>query len=246
MVLPQYQAGKDLFSTNRLKQLHIMKITLLFLAPLLFFTSCIKDDFVADTVEPLLRIDQAVDTLAINTAFRFTALYLNNVGTAEEVSILWQSSDTEIISIAPSGLAQALQTGSAVITATFNDGNQLVQDSIEVHVGEETVIANSNRSGVIATTSSYLLRGDFTLSAVGSDLELSIADNYRASTSLPGLYVYLTNNPNTIANAYEIGPVTTFSGAHSYTIPATGINDYNYVLYFCRPFNVKVGDGEIQ
>ena len=151
-----------------------MKFTLLFLVPLVLFTSCVKDDFVADTVDPILRIDQAVDTLAINTEFRFTALYLNNIGTAEEVSILWQSSATDIISIDLSGLAQALQVGSTIITATFNDGNQLVQDSIEVHVGEETVIVNSDRSGVIATTSSYLLRGDFTLSAVGNGLEIEI------------------------------------------------------------------------
>ena len=162
------------------------------------------------------------------------------------MSILWQSSAPEIISIDPNGLALGLQVGGATITATFNDDGQLVQDSIQVHVGEQTVIVNTARSGTIATTSSYLLEGDFTLSALGNDIELSIADNYRASTALPGLYVYLTNNPNTIASAYEIGPVTTFSGAHSYTIPAAGLNDYNYVLYFCKPFNVKVGDGEIQ
>lgn len=223
-----------------------MKLPLLLLAPLILFTSCIKDDFIADTVDPILRIDQAVDTLAIHTEFRFTALYLNNVGLAEEVGILWQSSAPEIISIDANGLASALQSGSAIITAGFNDGDQFIEDSIEVHVGEETVIVNTDRSGVIATTSSYLLRGDFTLTAVGNNLELSIADNYRASTALPGLYIYLSNNPNTIANAFEIGPVTTFSGAHSYTIPGVGLNDYNYVLYFCRPFNVKVGDGEIQ
>lgn len=223
-----------------------MKLTFLFLASFILFTSCIKDDFVADTVDPILRIDQAVDTLAVNSEFRFTALYLNNIGTSEEVSILWQSSAPEIISIDPNGLALGLQVGGATITATFNDDGQLVQDSIQVHVGEQTVIVNTARSGTIATTSSYLLEGDFTLSALGNDIELSIADNYRASTALPGLYVYLTNNPNTIASAYEIGPVTTFSGAHSYTIPAAGLNDYNYVLYFCKPFNVKVGDGKIQ
>ena len=46
-------------------------------------------------------------------------------------------------------------------------------------------------------------------------------------------------------NAFEIGRVATFSGVHSYTIPNKGINDYNYIVYFCKPFNVKVGHGQI-
>lgn len=223
-----------------------MKLYLLLLSPLFLFTACIKDDFVFDTVDPLLRIDQSVDTLALGTDFQFTALYLNNIGVAEDISILWQSSAPDIISINANGLATALQNGSATISAAFNDGDQLLEDAIEVHTGEATVMAANERSGRITTTSSYELSGDFTLSTEGNDLLLSIAENYRASTALPGLYVYLTNNPSTIANAYEIGAVETFSGAHTYSIPGLGLNDYNYVLYFCKPFNVKVGDGEIR
>ena len=66
-----------------------------------------------------------------------------------------------------------------------------------------------------------------------------------ACSSLPGLYLYLTNNPNTINGAQEVGEVTIFSGAHSYSIPNTGINEYNYLLYWCKPFSVKVGEGKI-
>nr|HQU58856.1 hypothetical protein [Saprospiraceae bacterium] len=75
---------------------------------------------------------------------------------------------------------------------------------------------------------------------------LEIADNYRASTSLPGLYLYLTNNPATVNNALEVGKVAVFDGAHSYHISGVGINDYDYLLYWCKPFSVKVGDGEMQ
>ena len=58
------------------------------------------------------------------------------------------------------------------------------------------------------------------------DLELQFASNYTASSALPGLFIYLSNNANTNGDALEIGPVTDFSGAHSYTIPNTGILDY--------------------
>ena len=216
----------------------------LFLA--LTLTACIQDDIVFDTVEPELRITRAVDTIALDSSYQFDAIYLNNVGVAEAIDIIWQSTAPDIIDIDADGLATALQLGSATITASFDDGTQLVQDEVEVHTGEETISLPSERSGVIHTTSSYLLEGDFTLSEQGANLQLEVAENYRASTALPGLYIYLTNNPNTIANALEIGAVETFTGAHSYTIPNTSLDTYNYVLYFCKPFNVKVGDGQIQ
>jgi len=40
--------------------------------------------------------------------------------------------------------------------------------------------------------------------------------------------------------------VVTFDGAHDYILDDNvGLFDYNYLVYFCKPFNVKVGDGEI-
>jgi len=75
---------------------------------------------------------------------------------------------------------------------------------------------------------------------------LDIAGNYEASTALPGLYVYLSNNPNSTSGSYEIGEVTVFNGAHSYTLPSSvDISDYKYILYWFKPFNVKVGDSTI-
>jgi len=80
----------------------------------------------------------------------------------------------------------------------------------------------------------------------GGNLTLRFEDDYRASTALPGLYVYLTNNPNSTNSALEIGAVTTFSGAHTYTIEDVDISEYQYILYFCKPFNVEVGEGLIE
>ena len=212
---------------------------------LLFGIGCIKDDFVNDTVDPVLRITNTVDTLAINTSFQFEAMYLNNVGVAENVPISWTSSAPNIISIDGNGLAQALEAGSATVTAEYNTGNGTLMDAVTVVAGNTTTTTPDTRSGTIVTTSSYQLTGDFTITQNGNDLLIEFSDNYRASTALPGLYVYLTNNQNTTSNALEIGKVQVFSGVHSYTIPNVGINDYGYLLYYCKPFNVKVGDGQI-
>ena len=105
-----------------------------------------------------------------------------------------------------------------------------------------------SRSGVIATTSTYKLSGDYNLEFSDSGaLVLSLADNYEASTSLPGLYVYLTNNPNSINGALELAKVTVFEGAHNYMLPAdVTITDYSYIMYWCKPFSVKVGGGNIE
>lgn len=223
------------------------KLTTITLFILLGFSACIQNDIIEDFVEPQLRITSAVDSIGLNSSFQFESMYLNNVGAEESVTVTWSSSDPSIISIANDGLAQALQNGTATITAEYINGSTMVTDTKTVTVGNTTVVPTTQeKSGMIATTSSYALEGDFVLREDGNDLVLEFAANYNASTALPGLYVYLSNNQSTIANAYEISAVQTFSGVHSYTIPNIGLNDYNYVLYFCKPFNVKVGDGEIK
>lgn len=217
------------------------------LLALVSFSACIQDDIINDFVEPQLSITTSVDSIEINTTFQFQSKFLNNVGVEEEVNVTWTSSNPSIIAISNDGLAEALQAGTTTITVEYIGEQNRFTDTRTVSVGQTTIIQEpQSKSGMIATTSSYALTGDFTIEQNGDDLILNFGANYNASTALPGLYVYLTNNRNTTANAYEIGAVQTFSGEHSYTIPNTNINDYNYVLYFCKPFNVKVGDGAIE
>lgn len=218
-----------------------------------FFASCIGTDIVDDIVEPTLTIDNPLSSLAINQTYQFQATYRNNVGEKENIDLIWSSSDETIISINPTtGLATGLQKLAATISvkpATLPSLSNSSEDVVQV--AEQTLEENSNNilSGKIMTTSSYLLEGDFTLEKnSGEDfLTLKIAQNYKASTALPGLYIYLGNNPNTINNAFEIGAVTVFEGVHEYKLPNTiSLADYKYVLYWCKPFRVKVGEGEIK
>lgn len=219
----------------------------LLVIPLVFFllSSCIKDDIVFDTVDPVLRITSSVDSIALNTTFQLDFNYLNNVGQQETVNAIWSSANPAIISVNNNGLATGLQVGTTILSVSYENEGTTLQDDITITVGDNTVITTTTKNGIVATTSSYALTGAFTLSEDGNNIILDFGADYEASTALPGLFVYLSNNPSTIAGAYEIGAVTVFSGVHNYTIPNVGINDYQYVLYFCKPFNVKVGDGEI-
>ena len=209
-------------------------------------SSCIGDDFIDDAVDPEIRITTLIDTIAFGTSFQFEFSYLNEVGKEEPVSALWTSSSPEIISINETGLAEALQEGSSDIRVEFQGDGFIVEDQLEVIVGARTVSSSLERMGTIRTTSSYVLEGDFVVKPDSNNLIIEIGDNYRASTSLPGLYIYLTNNPNTTNGALEIGAVQVFSGSHSYIVSEVALNDYSYLLYFCKPFNVKVGDGKIE
>lgn len=218
-----------------------------FLSLLLFFTSCIGDDIIADEIDPVIRITNPIDSLQINSTYTFEAAAFNNTGLRMQNPVLgWTSLDTAILEIgSASGLAQAKKMGTTMVRVSWSESGELLTDENIVTVGMNTVQQPQKRTGSLATTSTYQLQGDFNLSVEGGSLVLNLESNYKASSNLPGLVVYLTNNPNTSAGALEIGPATSFSGAHSYTLPASvGLNDYQYVLYFCKPFNVKVGDGQ--
>lgn len=221
----------------------------IYLLILFSLSGCIGDDIIFDTVPEAVRILNPLDSLTVGNTHQFEARFTNNIGQAEERNVIWSCSDEAVMSVDENGLATGLAEGKATITAeVLLDGQAPVSDAVEVVVSEEEVVGNPSeaRSGMIRTTSSYLLEGSFTLRQDGDDIVLEFGDDYRASTSLPGLYVYLTNNPATANNAFEIGRVQTFSGGHSYRISGVGLNDYDYLLYWCKPFSVKVGDGAIE
>lgn len=212
------------------------------------FSACVGEDIIQDEVPERVTIANPVETLAVGGTHQFTATFWNNVGMEESADLVWASSNTDVVTITNQGLATGVGLGDADITVSL-DGRFDVSQVFMVRTGDMTVEVEETveRAGALRTTSSYALAGDFTLSDNNGSLELTFAQNFVASSSLPGLYVYLTNNPNTINGALEIGPVTSFAGAHSYTVPGTvDINDYSYVLMYCKPFVVKVGDGEFQ
>ncbi|MCB0762271.1 MAG: DM13 domain-containing protein [Flavobacteriales bacterium] len=208
--------------------------------------SCIGTDYLDDFVQPGVRITNPPDTIKIGTNYAFEAAYYNGVGIAETTSLIWSSSDSNVISINEDGLSFAENYGEATITVSTTDTPPYTAQK-HVVIGDTTVLQPLIRTGTLISTSSYALEGDVILHYVGSQLVLELDDNYHTSDNLPGLYVYLTNNPSTNAGAFEIGPVEVFDGSHSYNLPeSVQLFDYSHVLYYCAPFNVKVGECELQ
>ena len=209
------------------------------------FTSCVGDDFLEDFVGQSLRITSSIDTLEINTNYQFEKMYLNDIGQEETADVLWSSSNTDIIEIDQNGLATALAKGTTTISVEFDSGEAILKDSTQVVVGETTVATENRIEGRVETTTFYELEGDFVYREEDGKILLEFGSDYVASNRLPGLYIYLSNNKNSVSDAFEIGKVTTFSGAHTYEIEGIGFKDYQHIVYFCKPFNVKVGDGDL-
>ncbi|WP_299675416.1 Ig-like domain-containing protein [uncultured Tenacibaculum sp.] len=228
-----------------MKQLSILLLSIFLLQ------SCVQDDIINDRVDASFSITNPITEITLNDTFQLTTKYTDNVGKTVTTNITWSSSNEMIATVSNSGLVTAVAQGQATIMASIvSEEGETITDEIVVTVTMDQVDNNTTqeKTGTIRTTSSYVLEGTFTLREIPNtnNLELVINDNYRASSSLPGLYIYLTNNPNTVNNAKEIQAVRVFNGAHTYIIEDTGINDFSHILYWCKPFSVKVGEAEIQ
>lgn len=216
--------------------------------------SCVKTDLINDRVDPKIFISNPLLELKKNGApHQFEVNYFNYVGKEiENPNVSWSSSDPTVLAITEDGLATGIEHGTATVTATLitTEENLTITNTDEVKVSMATLTESIEFIGTIVSTSNYELGGSYVLKVYEDEndiLRLSLGDDYVASTSLPGLYVYLGNNPNSVADAFEIGAVTVFQGAHFYNLPSTiSIYDYSYILYWCKPFDVKVGEGQIQ
>ena len=226
-----------------------MKLLLKSLLVLVCFQSCIKDDIINDRVPERLTFDNPISEIMVNDTYQLEVTFFNNIGSPENANVQWSSSEPQVATVSQTGLLNALTEGQTEITVTVTlAAGGTVSDSFELVVTADPVDNGLVvKSGSIITTSSYTLEGDFTISEIqdSNDLIIEFSSNYSASSNLPGLYLYLTNNPNSISGGFEIGAVTTFNGTHSYLVEDKGINDYIYLLYWCEPFSVKVGHGEI-
>ena len=209
---------------------------------LIFLCGCIGTDVIDDEMDEMIIIENIIDTLKVGDQHQFKARYLNNVGIETPANFNWSSSDDAVISIEDNGMATAHQTGSVTLTVDAEG----ISESIEVAAGNKTSEAANERTANLVTVSSYPLSGTATLKKGDNGLILQFSDNFNTTSALPGLYVYLTNNVNTLNGALEVGKVTAFNGSQSYVITATSdLFEYNFVLFYCKPFVVPVGNGKL-
>ena len=174
------------------------------------------------------------DIIEARTTFSVTAVTSTDTSTStSETSRMTADSETSTLTTDTETSTMTMETETSTTT-------------IDNNIGTGIVLAPQFYEGEIISTSSYILEGNFRYEHNGTQITLSLDENYRASTSLPGLYLYLGNNPNTVNGAIEIAKVTVFNGAHEYILPPSiELADYKYLIYWCKPFSVPVGEGTI-
>ena len=174
----------------------------------------------------------------IATALEFSVTPLPTV----EVETTTPTTDTTSSTTVTETMGSSTETTTDTTIST-TDTSTTTTGTSTTETDDGIVESEQFFEGQIRSTSSYLLEGNFRYEFDGQNIVLSLGENYSADTALPGLYVYLTNNPTTPSGGYEIGKVTVFEGAHQYNLPASiALMDYKYILYWCKPFSVKVGD----
>ncbi len=215
-----------------------------FSLPVTVFAACIGTDLVEDLVEERVIIQNVITSFKIGDSYQFRATYFDHAGIVSNTTLTWSSGDESVITIDMDGVATAVSQGLTTITVAITGASS----SIEVAADTNTTTLLQERIATLVTVSSYPLSGDVTLMDEGDSFIMTFSDDFSTTSALPGLYVYLTNNPNSINNALEIARVKDFRGAQSYDIPVEedfGLFTYNYVLFYCKPFVVPVGLGEL-
>ena len=213
-------------------------------------SNCIGTDIVEDFVEPRVSVANKIEVMIVNDQYQFEAMYFDNTGVNRSANFSWTSSNQGVLQIDANGLATALSPGNSTITAMANE----TMESFEVEVLDPALVdedsvrmvqsMEGDRVAALKTVSSYQLEGTAILRNQ-EGINLILADDFETTDALPGLYLYLTNNTASIANALELGEVSSASGTQEYQLPVgVGLNDYSHVLFYCKPFRVAVGEGE--
>lgn len=212
----------------------------------------ISDTLSIDVRSSIFEINEGIAVLGLGETHQFSVTFMSFLRDVTQQDIVWSSSNPDIISIdAKTGLARGLATRTANIIASINSEELNLSDTIRIEVkasGTETILFE--RTGALQGSGGYALSGDMKLKENGDgSLIFSFADNFSFSGA-PGPYLYLSNNPNSIANALEIGklPTTRNPGTGTFEvveIRGTNLNEYNYLVFWCKPFQVKLGSGEL-
>ncbi len=160
-----------------------------------------------------------------------TAYDINDMALAD-VTFEWQTSNSEVAVVDATGLVTAVANGTCEIAA--------------IHQGKAsqpyvvTVSDAAIREGAFEGAAGHQARGTAMLSAYENGVRLMFSEDFFASNG-PGLYVYLSQHPNSTEGGIELAPLTVLEGPSSYDVNNVTLNAYDYVLIYCKPFKVVVG-----
>ncbi|MCK6690920.1 MAG: DM13 domain-containing protein [Thermoanaerobaculia bacterium] len=154
----------------------------------------------------------------------------------------WASSNGAVLSVDANGKITGGNSGTAAITATAA-GIQSLPVTIQV-----LPAGGLSRSGQFSGNSGYTVSGTATLQQTGNELTLTLGSNFSSGNG-PMLGVYLAKNASgglNTQNSLKLDNLKSNSGMQTYPVPAgVGLQDYDYVVIYCIPFNVRFGTAKL-
>lgn len=151
-------------------------------------------------------------------------------------TLVWSSNNVAVATVDQQGLVRGIAPGTATIVV---EADGVRSKGMVVTVQS----ASPMRTGMFQKKpgTSYDVRGTARLEGAGSNLTLSFGDDFVCSDG-PRLHVYLAKQDRVDGQSVDIGPLMNTAGPQTYTLPVgVGLNDFNYIIIHCVPFNVTFG-----
>lgn len=181
---------------------------------------------VADNNQVATVTLETIKEVKLNETVTLQAVVKNNLGQViTGKTVVWESANTNLVSISSTGIVTGLGYGTANIKATV--------EGIQSNVSMVQVIRSGNfaNGGV----------GVAKLKIENGVLKLQTSSNFSVSGNAPDLRIYLSNN-NNATGALEIATLNQRSGMQTWNLPANvNITDYRYVLVWCKQFGGVYG-----
>ena len=151
----------------------------------------------------------------------------NNGMDVNGLTFNWNSSDTSIVSVNSAGMVMGKNHGTAMVSASANG---ITSAPVMVQVIKLGTFSGSGSGGMAI------------LKIENNILKLETSATFFSNTGAPDLRIYLTNNSGNINGALEVSTLNQRSGAQTWNIAApTTINQYRYVLIWCKQFGGAYG-----
>lgn len=178
------------------------------------------------------------DTAKINVGdqFLYEAEVRNGFGDLMNETVEWSSSDSTVLRINNNGLATALKAGSSNITANASGVFSAISPIAIVNG------LTGRRSGSFQNENGYSVSGNVEVRpSAGNNFELAFT-NFNCQPG-PALYIHLSNS---VSAGVEIGTLNQLNGDFTVQLPANILlNDYDYVLIWCKSANAAFGSARL-
>ena len=151
----------------------------------------------------------------------------------------WVSTDTSVLKVSGSGTVTAIGPGKAVVL--------LELDSVLSNPVNFTISQNIRTGTFIPRPgSSYHVEGEVSIFIDDQgELQVMFRESFKTSSG-PGLGVYLSPTEQVTSASLRLGALQSVTGNQTYNVPSgSGINDFDWIIIHCEPFDVSFGYAQL-